>query len=320
MSPRVRARSAAFAGLLLLGPALPLGCKGAAPLPPRASELNRAGVEALESGDLETADARFALALEYSPRFVEALTNLGLVELQRGNFARARQLLQRARRLNPDVAQPHHGLGLLAERENRRDEASEHYREALRIDPGFFAARANLARLLFEAGELEHALVELRRLVEAAPKEPLSHTLLAETLLRLGRIPEAESVIGKARESLGDVPSLALLDARSHLRRGDFEGAIDLLAPWAHERSDYGAAALAWMAVAELASGRPRHAVAAAHRALSLDPQSPVATFALAKALDKLHDPAAARWLEHAQKLAPGQDFRLRAREQIRGE
>ena len=73
------------------------GCKGAAPLPAKAVELNRQGAAALEAGDLETADARFALALEYNPRFVEALCNQGLVELQRGNFRQARRLLaQRA--------------------------------------------------------------------------------------------------------------------------------------------------------------------------------------------------------------------------------
>jgi hypothetical protein len=43
------------------------GCKGSAPLPPKALELNKARAEALENGDLETADARFALALEYNP-------------------------------------------------------------------------------------------------------------------------------------------------------------------------------------------------------------------------------------------------------------
>jgi Flp pilus assembly protein TadD len=71
-------------------------CAGSAPLPAKALELNRAGVDALAAGDLETADARFSLALEYNPNFVDALTNQGLVELQRGNFERARQLLTRA--------------------------------------------------------------------------------------------------------------------------------------------------------------------------------------------------------------------------------
>ena len=93
-----------------------IGCSAGAPLPPPAAALNRAGIEALERGDLETADARFSVALEYSPRFVDALVNLGLVELERGNFRRASVLFERARRLNPDVAQPHHALGVLAER------------------------------------------------------------------------------------------------------------------------------------------------------------------------------------------------------------
>jgi len=73
------------------------GCAGAAPLPPKAVLLNQAGADALARGDLETADARLSLALEYSPHFVEALVNQGLVELQRGNFERARELITRAR-------------------------------------------------------------------------------------------------------------------------------------------------------------------------------------------------------------------------------
>ena len=69
-------------------------CSGTTPLPAKAAELNRAGAHALAEGDLTTAEARFALALEYHPKFVEALTNLGLVEMQRGNLARARLLME----------------------------------------------------------------------------------------------------------------------------------------------------------------------------------------------------------------------------------
>jgi protein O-GlcNAc transferase len=293
-----------------LGPLLALwlaapSCKTTAPLPPHAAELNRAGVEALQQGDLETADARFALALEYSPRFVEALSNQGLVELQRGNFARARQLLARARRLNPDIAQPHHGLGVLAEREGRPDHAAEHYREGLRVNPGFAPSRANLARVLFEANQLEHALIQFKRLVEVAPEEPLGHRGLCETLLRLGRVDEAEAALSEARARFADLPELVLLDARAHLRRGDFDGALELLHPLALERSELGASALGWMAVAELAAGQPRRAVAAADRALRLEPHEPVAVYALAVALSELGDPSADRWLSRARKLAP---------------
>ena len=149
---------------LLVVPALAWACAGTAPLAPKAVELNRAGTAALAAGDLETAEARFALALEYHPRFVEALTNLGLVEIQRGNLALARLQFERARRINPDLAQPHHALGVLAERERRPDIAAEHYRDALKVNPGFGSSRANLARVLFAAGRFDEAREQFLRL------------------------------------------------------------------------------------------------------------------------------------------------------------
>lgn len=258
-------------------------CKGAAPLPPRAIDLNRDGVAALEAGDLETADARFELALEYNPRFVEALTNQGLVELQRGNFSRARQLLQRARRLNPDVAQPHHALGLLAEREGRADRASKHYQEALRIDPGFGASRANLARLAFDAGLYEHAREQFKKLSEVAPDEPVGYAGLAESLIKLQRSDEADAIISAARARFAEDPTLMVLDARRMLRAGDAREAIALLAPLTRETSDLGVAALAWTAAAELSLGHRDGAAKAARHALALAPDHAVARYVLSQ-------------------------------------
>jgi Flp pilus assembly protein TadD len=285
----------------LLGLSL-LSCAGTAPLPPQAVALNRAGAEALARGDLETADARLSLALEYSPRFVEALVNQGLVELQRGNFERARELITRARRLNADVAQPHHALGILAERQARPDEASRHYYDALAVDPGFASARANLARLLFDAGMLEEALIQLKRLAEVAPDSPEAQQGLAETLLRLGRVDEAEAVTRQARERFPDSAELAVLAARSLLRKGEVARAVELLSPLGYGRDDVAANALGWLATAELLRGQPRLAVGAAKRALELEPTSSVATYAMAQALEALGDPSALTWRRRARQ------------------
>lgn len=279
------------------------GCAGTAPLPRKAVELNHAGAEALAAGELELADARLSVALEYSPHFVEALVNLGLVETQRGNFARARQLFSRARRLNPDIAQPHHGLGVLSEHERRPDRASEHYREALRVDPGFPPARANLGRLLFQSGHLEEARIVFQRLVEIAPEEPDGFSGLAETLIRLGRHSESDRVTRAAYAKFPEHPGIALLAARALLRRGRTEQAIVRLLPLSANRDDFGAASLAWLATAELTRGRPRHAVGAARQSLALDPEQPVATGVLAEALTILGDPAAGAWRKRALKL-----------------
>jgi Flp pilus assembly protein TadD len=281
-------------------------CAGTAPLPPKALALNEAGVAALAAGDLETADARFSLALEYNPKFVDALTNQGLVELQRGNFERARQLLSRARSLNPDVAQPHHALGVLAERERRPDLASRHYYEALRVDPGFGPSRANLSHLLYDGGRYEDALVQFRRLVEVAPDVIAAHVGLAATLLHLERVAEASEVIANALAAAPDDPELAILVARLEIRRGEFDAAIARLSPLTHTRTDLAVHALAWLAAAEIARGRPKAAVSAAERAIALAPDDALASYALGISLKKLGDPGAERWLERASALSPG--------------
>src|SRR5690606_29130324 len=117
----------------------------------------------------------------------------------------------------PAVAQPHHGLGVLAEREGQPSQAARHYRAALAIDPGFIAARLNLARLLFEAGQLLHAKVEFEKLVRLDSESPVSHAGLAETLIRLGRHDEAETVIVEQAARFPDSAALQLLLARVEL-------------------------------------------------------------------------------------------------------
>jgi tetratricopeptide (TPR) repeat protein len=290
------------------------GCTAGVPLPPRALALNNAGIEALAKGDLETADARFSVALEYSPRFVDALTNLGIVEMERGNFVRARQLFERARRINPDVAQPHHALGVLEERERRPDRASEHYYEALRVDPGFGPTRSNLARLLFAFGSVEEALVQYKRLVEVAPDDPSASAGLAETLVRLNRIAESDTVLTHGLERFPDAPELVLLDARRSLRMGDVAHALVRLEPLASRRDELGAAALGWIATAELSRGELESAVTAARHALRLDPESSVATYVLAVCLGTLGSADAAPWLARAKGLSPHDPVLLRLR------
>ena len=283
---------------------LVVACRGAAPLPPAAVELNRAGVVALKTGDLDSARRRFALALEYSPRFVEALTNQGLVELELGNFTRARQLLERARRLNPDVAQPHHGLGVLAERQGRPDLAAEHYRAALGVDPGFVPARTNLGRLLFSAGRIEHAREQYSLAIEASPDDLASLVGLVECLLRLERDAEADTVLDQAQSTHPDAPEVMLLVARQALRWRHIERARALLAPLAQARDHQTVAALGWLGVAELMDGRPRYAVGAGREALRLAPDDPLATWVVASALQSLGDPRAAAWQARSEALA----------------
>ncbi|HEX4447562.1 MAG TPA: tetratricopeptide repeat protein [Polyangiaceae bacterium] len=257
-------------------------CASAAPLPARAIELNAAGARAVAEGNLPLAEARLSVALEYSPRFVEAWVNLGYVELGRGNFEQARRDFVEARDLNQDIPTPHHALGVLADRQGRGDEAEDHYRAALKVDPGFAPARANLARRLFERGRFDEAREQFARLVEVAPDTLDGWVGEAETLRRLGREGDAEALVDRARDRFGDAPGLRLLLARAQVERGEWREAEALLAPLVGgtDRARAGAA-WSWIAIARLGRGDTGGANAAVREALTIDRDDAVARYAL---------------------------------------
>jgi Tfp pilus assembly protein PilF len=257
-------------------------CGTPAALPRKAVELNTLGAQSLASGDLSGAEARLSVALEYSPRFVEAWVNLGYVELARGSFEEARRDFSRARELNQDIPAPHHALGVLAEAEGQGALAESFYRAALKVDPGFAPARANLGRRLFARAQFENAREQFERLMAVAPAEVRGWTGAVESLLALRREADAEAVLSRARARLGDLPALMLLVARQHLASAEWEEAETTLAPLTGQR-DRGAAgaAWAWIAVARVGRGDHDGAEEAARAALAIDRSDPVALYAL---------------------------------------
>lgn len=277
-----------FAGVLLFS------CAGHPPVPPQAIALNQLGAEALAVGDLETADARLSLATDYAPRFVEAWVNLGLVELSRGNLTRARKLLAHALRLNPHVAQTHHALGSLEAAAGNPERALSHFRAALAVHPGFVASRLACARLLFAAERYEEARIDLRKAQESAPNDPDVPAALFEVLLKLGREPEALDVAETAHQHAPNAAPIALIWGRTQLKRGEAQAALETLRPLTRLDAVAGEA-LAWMAVAEEALGRPRHAIGAAEQALTRAPQDPVAQSVLKRAQRDLNPRVSAR-------------------------
>jgi tetratricopeptide (TPR) repeat protein len=268
-------------------------------------QLNHAGAQALAQGDLESAEARLALALEYHPRFVDALVNLGLVALQQGNFVLARKRLERARSINRHLAQPHHGLGLVAEREQRWSDAATHYRSALEVDPGFGPSRANLARLCFAAQRYDDAREQFLRLTQVQPSLIHGWVGLIESLYRLGRQPQGDEVLRRASAHLGDRAELRIYHGRLALRQGRLRQAHRLLASVVDEAGPSAREAWSWLGLTYLARGRTNDAAACSEQALVHDPDDALATYVLAMALVHRGDPDAPAWLRRARKLAP---------------
>jgi Flp pilus assembly protein TadD len=116
------------------------------PLPPALENRLAAGIEALKSGDLETAQRIFAEA--------------------------ARQGVK-----HPLV---YHNLGVIAQQKADHQQAVTRFREALALQPDYGPSRLLLGVSLLAVGKNSESVRELKRAVSLMPEEPQSHLQLAK--------------------------------------------------------------------------------------------------------------------------------------------
>lgn len=91
-------------------------------------------------------------------------------------------------------------IAVVLENQGAIKQAEEKYRACLKLHPGYFYARSNLARLLFLQGHDVEAEAEYRQVVEAEPEHLRAVHGLGLTLRRLGRIEEALKYFERATE------------------------------------------------------------------------------------------------------------------------
>ena len=82
-------------------------------------------------------------------------------------------------------------LGLICDRTNRLDESVRYYEEALRIDPGFTAARNDLGSAFIRQGRLDEASNLFEPALKAAPLDVTANFNVGVIRAQQGRFEEA---------------------------------------------------------------------------------------------------------------------------------
>lgn len=95
--------------------------------------------------DISAARVAFSHVLAIQPNFAPAYRDLGMLEFQQKNYARAAKHLAKASQLGLDEAKLYNFLGIAYSRTNRVRQAVESYRQALTRDPNLAEAHLNLA-------------------------------------------------------------------------------------------------------------------------------------------------------------------------------
>jgi len=79
------------------------------------------------------------------------------------------------------------------------DEAVQHYRAAISLDPQFADAWEGLSMALADLEQWEEALAAAQKVVELNPDEQLGYTNVSRIYQRAGNVPEAEAWAAKGR-------------------------------------------------------------------------------------------------------------------------
>ncbi len=270
--------------------------------------LQNAIVE-LGAGRLAEAQKHCQRCLTLAPNNPDALDLLGVLASRANQPAAGLELIKRAIKINPRVAEYHVNLGTLLEQLGRRDEAiaayrhaialqsdlaEAHnnlgnalaakgqfelavasYREALRQRPKFADAFFNLGNSMYELGQYEEAVTAYQHSLEIEPWPP-AYSNLADTLRELGRKTEAIDAYQKA---------LAIWPGESpiHKNLGDVyhsQGQIDIAIECyqrAMEFNPANAVAMSNLGNAYKDRGQIPEAIDCYQRSIAIDPQYEVA-------------------------------------------
>lgn len=148
------------------------GCLMATAVHPEAVRLNAQGARAMAEGRMRDARVYFELSLEYGACHAEALHNLGVWHLMRGELAAAARREEEALACREDFIQAMCGLGVVRWRQGDAERARWLFTQALRMDPGSLDARRNLVLLDLETGRPEEAALHLERLRLLSLQDP----------------------------------------------------------------------------------------------------------------------------------------------------
>lgn len=160
-------------------------------IPPKALQEYQKGVRSLQANKAAEAAGHFERAVRLDPSFVESYLRLGLIHAEQGRFSRADDEIHRAISLDPKNPAAFAALGYAYRKAAQPAKAETALRRAIALQPENWFAQLQLGDLLLGQKEPAAALPHLLRAQQLNPHLAQTYLLVYNTLISLGRGPEA---------------------------------------------------------------------------------------------------------------------------------
>jgi len=146
--------------------------------------------------------------------------------INRQNFSKAIESLNRAIAIYPSYAAAYNNLGAVYARLGDRDKEREALEKAIRVDGHFAAAYLNLGRMSIAANDFPAAEDALSQAVANNPADPIGLVLLSYCQLQDHHLDDAIASSHRAHALKGEHSSVHLIAAKAFERKRDATGAI----------------------------------------------------------------------------------------------
>ncbi len=117
--------------------------------------------------------------------------SLGLTLVEHGQTGDGIAHYREALRINPGYAEAHNDLGMALFQEGKTAEAVAEYRETLRLKPASTEAHNNLGNALRRLGQVDEAIAEYHRALQCDLRFAMVHNNLGNALLQQGKTDDA---------------------------------------------------------------------------------------------------------------------------------
>lgn len=249
-------------------------------------------------GDLQAADATAQRLVRQLPTAAWPLNLRAALAMGGGNLSQARDLLGKARGLEPMNTATLVALARVALAEQKPEEAESLLRRASEIDPDDAAAMVGLAQLMAARGDFAGAAKQVDRL----PPSPLRDRLTGELSTRQGHFADAAAAFKRAYEARPS-SELAIL-AYGAANRAGLPDPDSQLRAWSTLNPRDPAANYALGAIA-LEKGDPDQALRRFETVYEVNPGHAPTLNNLAWLYGERRDPRALELAERAHSLAP---------------
>ena len=194
-----------------------------------------------EKWALDEAIAEFDLALEEDPNFALAEFNKGEAYWAKWLSADRTQVppktiaewqqtaidaFERARKLDPGLARPYFGLGLMFGSDIKYAVAKRYFDKALDLDPQYLRAREFRGRTLHNMGAFSEAIEDFDKAIALEPSEASLFVYRARSEIELGNLVQARTDLQQARALGNGDRFLPLTEAELSLALGMPERAL----------------------------------------------------------------------------------------------